>query len=199
LEIFGLVVPIWVLDWTGSGMVVVSLLYLFEKRLGYWYWSNGSLVPYFLLFMAGHQLMLAGLQLTYLIFGVYGLWLWKLELVDDADQADFNARAWYRAGWILSLAIFVFTIGVTDFDGPWAWLEFVVVSLSLLANWATTRKWTWSWPVWLTVNALQAVYFCHFGLWGQFSLQFVLFAMSVYGWRAWVRAPAREPVGHGQV
>jgi nicotinamide mononucleotide transporter len=185
VSVLGWNLPGWVLDWSGSGLVAVSLLFLFEKRLGYWHFSNASLIPYFALFLSGGELMLAGLQASYLVFGVHGLMLWRREHHRDHLGRRFNEAVWYQIGWILSLAIFAYTVAVTDFVDSWAWLEFVIVSLSLVANWATTRKWTWSWPVWLTVNMLQAVYFWHLGLWGQFGLQFVLFALSIRGWAVW--------------
>lgn len=187
MNVFGREVPLWVLDWSGSLLVVASLVFLFRKRIGYWHLSNASLLPYFALFMTGRQFMLAGLQASYLVFGVHGLLLWQLEHRRDTGAGRFNERIWYQIGWILSLLIFAYSVVVTDFVDRWAWLQFVVVSLSLIANWATTRKWTWSWPVWLVVNALQAVLFRHLELWGQFGLQFVLFAMSLQGWSMWRR------------
>jgi nicotinamide mononucleotide transporter len=187
MNAFGISIPIWVLDWSGSALVVVSLVYLFHKRPGYWHFSNASLIPYFALFVSGGELMLAGLQASYLVFGVHGLVLWRLEARRDAGSEGFNEAAWYRAGWLLSLAIFAYTVKATDFVEGWAWLEFVIVSLSLVANWATSRKWTWSWPVWMLVNVLQSVYFAHLHLYGQFALQFALFGMSVHGWSVWHR------------
>jgi nicotinamide mononucleotide transporter len=38
VNVLGWDVPTWVLDWSGSVMVVVSLWYLFEKRITYWHW-----------------------------------------------------------------------------------------------------------------------------------------------------------------
>lgn len=195
MNLFGFEIPTAVLDWTGSSLVVVSLVYLYGKRRAYWHWSNASLLPYFALFLTGRQYMLAGLQLSYLIFGIHGLMLWYREHRRDEGGPTFNERAWYNAGWILSLAIFGYTVAITKFTDRWAWLQFVVVSTSLLANWATTRKWSWSWPVWMTVNVMQAALFKHLNLNGQFFLQFALFAMSAYGWSVWRRAErqARAP------
>ena len=187
MSFLGWDVPTWVLDWSGSVLVVVSLWYLFDKRIAYWHWSNASLIPYFALFASNGQFMLAGLQASYLIFGIHGLLLWRLERARDQDDCRFNEVVWYQIGWVLSLGIFAYTIRVTDFIDRWAGLQFTIVSLSLVANWATTRKWVWSWPVWLVVNALQAVYFNHWHLWGQFALQFVLFSMSLWGWIVWHR------------
>ena len=192
MTLLGVELPLWVLDWTGSVLVVASLVLLFRKRMGYWHLSNASLLPYFALFLSGRQYMLAGLQATYLVFGVHGLLLWRLEHRRDQNGIGFDERRWYRAGWVLALAIFLYTVLVTDFADGWAWLQFTIVSLSMLANWATTRKWTWSWPVWLSVNTMQAVYFAHLRLWAQFLLQFVLFAMSVHGWAVWHRDDRRR-------
>lgn len=185
MNIFGLEIPQWAFDWSGSICVVISLVYLFEKRLTYWHWSNASLLPYFLLFASGAQWMLAGLQVSYLIFGIHGLYLWFLEKRRDRGEIRFNEPAWYAVTWVASLGIFVYTVFLTDFSASWNWLQFAVVSLSLVANFGTTRKWTWSWPVWIAVNTLQAVYFAHLGLWAQFGLQFVLAAMSFKGWNDW--------------
>ena len=91
-------------------MVVVSLWYLFGKRIAYWHWSNASLVPYFALFASTGQFMLAGLQASYLIFGVHGLLLWRLERARDRLGRRFNEAVWYQIGWMLSLAIFALRV-----------------------------------------------------------------------------------------
>lgn len=184
-------IPIWILDWTGSLLVVLSLLFLIPKKLTYWHFSNASLLPYFVLFVAGQQYMLAGLQFAYLIFGIHGYWLWRLERQREQQQKPFNELLWYNLGWVLTLLIFAYTVSVTAFTDRWAWLQFAIVSLSLLANWATTRKWIWSWYVWLPVNLLQAGYFWHFEYFGLFLLQFVLFGLSLRGLIVWRRGHAR--------
>lgn len=185
MSIGGLGIPIWVLDWSGSLMVVASLWFLWHKRPGYWHWSNASLVPYFALFVSTGQYMLAGLQVSYLIFGVHGLLLWRLERLRRDDGRQFAQGPWYAAGWIISLGIFAYTIGVSEFSSFWTWFQLAIVSASLLANMATTRTWVWSWYLWIAVNAAQAVYFWHLSLYAQFGLQFVLAAMSIEGARRW--------------
>ncbi|PYE53527.1 nicotinamide mononucleotide transporter family protein [Deinococcus yavapaiensis] len=180
-------IPQWALDWSGSLCVVVSLVYLWRKSSTYWHWSNLSLLPYFLLFASSAQWMLAGLQITYLLFGIHGLYLWYLESRKSKGEIRFNEPLWYGVTWAASLAIFAYTVAVTDFREAWNWVQFASVTLALVANFGTTRKRTWSWPVWMLVNAVSAVYFQHLGLWAQFGLQFVLAALSVWGWREWAR------------
>lgn len=195
MNVFGLNIPTLALDLSGGICVLVSLYYLWAKRSTYWHWSNLSLLPYFLLFLSGKQWMLAGLQVTYLLFGIHGLYLWHLERQRDLRGVPFREGPWYAVTWVASLAIFAYTVVVTDFSQGWNWVQFVAVTLSLVANFGTTRKWAWSWPVWIVVNAIQAVYFWHSGYWVLFTLQFILAAMSGYGWREWRRDDLRaQPV-----
>jgi nicotinamide mononucleotide transporter len=178
-------VPQWFWDYSGSVFVVISLVYLFRKQITYWHWSNASNIPLFILFMSQGAWQFAGLQVAYLIFGIHGLYLWFLEHRRDRGEIQFNEPLWYAVTWAASLVIFAYTVWVTDFKNPWNWVQFAAVALSLIANFGTTRKWSWSWPVWIVVNAIQAVYFYNAQTWGQFGLQFILAGMSVYGWLEW--------------
>ena len=191
MNLFGVNIPTPLLDYTGALCVLISLLYLVRKQPTYWHWSNASLLPYFLLFASGGQAMLAGLQVTYLIFGVHGLYLWHLEARRDRGEIHFNERRWYGVTWLASLSIFAYTVAVTDFSNAWNWVQFTAVSLALVANFGTTRRWAWSWAVWMLVNAVSAVYYAHLALWGLFALQFVLAAVSAWGWTVWRRDETR--------
>jgi nicotinamide mononucleotide transporter len=184
-------IPTWILDFSGALAVIVSLYFLFAKQRAYWHWSNASLLPYFLLYLSGEQWILAGLQVSYLIFGLHGLYLWLLEERRDRGGARFNEPAWYGVTWAASLLIFAFTVYLTDFSAAWNWVQVGLVVLALIANFGTTRRWAWSWPVWILSNAVGAVFYFHTGYWALFGLQFVLAAMSVYGWREWQRDERR--------
>lgn len=191
IEALGSVPLLTWLDLGGSCLLLVSLLFLIRKHPWYWHFGNLSLLPYFVLFVASGQYMLAGLQVSYLVFGLHGLLLWTLENRRDALRIPFNERIWYNLGWSLALAIFGFTAALSDFSDGWTIVQFVATSLALLASWATTRRWIWSWYVWLGVNAVQAALFFHLGLWAQFGMQWILAALSIQGLLTWMRE--REP------
>jgi nicotinamide mononucleotide transporter len=185
MNIFGLAIPQWFWDYSGSVVVVISLFYLFKKQIAYWHWSNASLVPLFILFAVQGAWLFAGLQVSYLIFGIHGLYLWFLEHRRDRGEIKFNEPAWYAVTWVVSLLIFGYSVYVTDFSDRWNWVQFFTVALSLVANFGTTRKWTWSWAVWIISNLVNIAYFWHTKTWGQFGLQFILIALSIKGWMDW--------------
>ena len=187
MNILGLEIPQWFFDYSGSVAVVISLIYLFRKQIAYWHWSNMSVVPFFILFVAQGAWLFAGLQISYLIFGIHGLYLWFLEQRRDRGEIRFNESAWYAVTWVVSLAIFGYTVYVTDFSNSWNWLQFFIVGIQLIANFGTTRKWTWSWAVWIVSNVMSLVYFSHAQIWGQFGLQFILIALSIKGWMDWAK------------
>ena len=173
-------IPQWIWDWSGSICVAISLYYLWYKRYAYWYFSNASLLPYFVLFVLLGSYMLAGLQVIYFLFGFHGLMLWWFE---DGERP--SARFWRHLTTPLSLMIFLYSAYVTQFTDLWAYLQFVIVAVSIMANWGTTRRYTWSWLAWLPVNVMQAFYFLNLELWALFALQFVLFSMSIKGYLEW--------------
>jgi nicotinamide mononucleotide transporter len=193
MHVLGLEIAQWMLDWSGSLMLVISLVYLWAKRSGYWWWGNLSTLPYFALFVSSGQWLFAGLQASYLLFGIHGQYLWRLEHRRDDRGIHFDEVFWYNVGWVLSLLMFAYATAITDLTTPLNQLQFCATALALAANWATTRKWTWSWYVWIAVNTLQAIFFAEVGYFGLMSLQFVLAAMSVYGALRWRAAAARSP------
>jgi len=190
MRLLGLDIPLWVLDWSGSLMLVVSLIYLWTKRSRYWWWGNASTLPYFGLFVSSGQWLFAGLQASYLLFVVHGQYLWWLERRRDQRGVHFAETFWYNVGWVLSLLMFAYATAITDLTTVLNQVQFAATALALLANWGTTRKWVWNWYAWIVVNALQAIFFEQVGYWGLMSLQFVLAAMSVYGLLQWRAASA---------
>jgi len=169
MHMLGIDVPLWVLDWSGSLMLVISLVYLWTKRSGYWWWGNASTLPYFLLFMSSGQWLFAGLQASYLLFGLHGQCLWWLERRRDQRGIRFTETFWYNVGWVLSLLMFAYATAITDLSTALNQLQFAATALALLANWGT----------------LQAIFFEQVGYWGLMSLQFVLAGMSMYGLLQW--------------
>ena len=71
--------PLVVADWGGSIAGAISIVFLLRKSLGYWYWSIVATLLWLYLFIETESLMVAGLQLFYTAFAVYGIARWHLE------------------------------------------------------------------------------------------------------------------------
>jgi nicotinamide mononucleotide transporter len=179
---------VFLADWGGSILAAISIVCLFRKSLWYWYTGIAANVLWFYLFVTTSTLMVAGLQVSYAVFALYGIGRWRRE-----RHGDRLSGGWDHGGTALALGIFALTVVATSFAGWPSWVEFAAVALSILANWLTAMKLVWCWPVWIATNALFAVLFFHAELWGLFTMQFVFAALSVVGLREWLRDGRRRP------
>lgn len=67
------------------------------------------------------------------------------------------------------------------------WLEIVAFVFTLACVYLNTREHVAAWPLGIVGTALYAALFFNSKLYGDFGLQFVYIASSVYGWYAWSR------------
>ncbi len=65
--------------------------------------------------------------------------------------------------------------------------ELIAVAVTLLAVWLTARQIIWCWPTALVSVTMYAVVFYQAKLYADMGLQGIYFALSVYGWWAWLR------------
>jgi nicotinamide mononucleotide transporter len=65
--------------------------------------------------------------------------------------------------------------------------ELAGVVFGLLYVWLAIRENVWCWPAGIANAALFLVVFFHARLYGAAALQLVYLALSVYGWRQWLR------------
>jgi nicotinamide mononucleotide transporter len=65
--------------------------------------------------------------------------------------------------------------------------ELAGVVFGLLYVWLAIRENVWCWPAGLANAALFLIVFFHARLYGAAALQGVYFALSLYGWRQWLR------------
>lgn len=173
-------IPSWVYDWTGGIIFMISLYYFFNKEPKAWHWSNATLMPYFLLFIATEMWMLAGLQVIYLLFGGHGWFLWKLQ-----QWGNTWASAWEKLAVPFGMVIFFYTVYITQFTDAWAWLQFAIVSLSIVGSVLLVLKRSSSWLIYIVANVLGLVYYPHAGLWALTLVQIGAMVMSVIGYRMW--------------
>ncbi len=173
--------PVSAADWGGSITAAVSIVFLFRKSLWYWYFSIVATTLWFYVFLETDSLMVAGLQIFYTLFALYGIARWQVE------RRGLAVPQWLdHAGAVLALAILAATISLTEFSGWLSWIEPSAVALAILANWLTALKIVWCWPIWITTNVLFAVLFLHLELWGLFVMQFVYGGLSLVGWWTWL-------------
>lgn len=186
-------------EWGGAVAAAICIFALIFKSSGYWVWSivNASL---WLVLFAQDLPMLAGLQVSYIIFSIYGLWQWA----NVRFRIGYDHNVWTdNLGTVIASGIFLYTIiAYSRLEGyaftSWWWVEFFGVAISIASNWMDAFKYKTNWIGWTLTNLLFGPLFFHLGLWGPFALTFLYQAMCCVGFYNWYREE-KEMAARGEV
>ncbi|MGQ0646583.1 MAG: nicotinamide riboside transporter PnuC [Gemmatimonadaceae bacterium] len=145
-----------------------------------------------------------GLQVVYFTLSLYGWYEWKFGgenrsvlRVSRATTrlwlilAGLNLAAWLTLGSILSRS--------TDAAIPW--LDSLLTTTSLCAQWMMTRKILENWVLWIVLDIVYVPTFISRGLYATAALYAIFLVLAVLGWREWKRSltvsVAPRPVEQG--
>lgn len=177
---------------------ILSLLMVgLNLKVNAWAWPLAiiSSILYGLLFARSKLYGEASLQILFVVMSVW--WQWLAGKGED-DQAlrvrALSIRARWVAGGITLLmwpALGAVLTHVTDSDVPY--LDALPTAGSVMGQWLLARKFVDNWPCWLLVNLISMGLFAYKQLWLTVLLYGLFAALSVLGWRVWLRQ-ARSPL-----
>lgn len=179
----------FVQGWGGGIAAVIATFFLVFKSQGYWAWMmvNAGLWTY--LFFHMELPMLAWLQVSILLFSIYGSIQWMLVKYDIGFRLDRRSDV---VGAILASLLFGYSLfAYTGMDG-YAWtmwwaLELGSVVTAILAMWMDAYRYKMNWVMWTVSNCCSAPLFFHLASWGPFYTIFVYQALNVFGYIVWRR------------
>ena len=132
-----------------------------------------------------------GLQVIYFALAAYGWYEWKYggdrrtELaVSRASRRTLASLA--VVNLVLWLTLAVILDRYTDAAIPY--LDSLLATTSLVAQWLMTRKLLESWAVWILVDAVYVPMFVSRGLYPTAVLYLVFLVLALFGWREWKRS-----------
>jgi nicotinamide mononucleotide transporter len=133
----------------------------------------------------------AGLQILYLLLGVYGWWAWLHGGVDrgrlmvrTTTRTEWLAQA--AAGVLLTAALWLFLDRLTSSTVPFA--DALTTALSLLATYGQSRKLVENWWLWIAADLIYIPLYGYKDLWLTSILYVAFLALCVAGLRAWQSA-----------
>jgi nicotinamide mononucleotide transporter len=138
----------------------------------------------------------AGLQILYVLLGLYGWWAWRYG---GAGRSPLIVRAttgkeWLvqaAAGVVLTAGLCLFLDRLTSSTVPLA--DALTTVLSLLATYGQSRKLVENWWLWIVADLIYIPLYGYKRLWLTAILYVAFLALCVAGLRTW-RSALREPV-----
>lgn len=143
----------------------------------------------------------AVLQLVYLSLSVYGWYAW---LRGGTAHTQLRVSRATRMVWVVCVLVVVaFGLGLGAFlarhtDSPVPYLDAMLTSVSLAAQWMMTRKILENWVVWIVADIVYVPMFISRGLpytAGQYLVFLVLALMGYFGWKRSWAADRFTPAG----
>ncbi|GAA2694193.1 MULTISPECIES: nicotinamide riboside transporter PnuC [Actinoplanes] len=178
-----------------TGLLTVGLL----VRQHILNWPLGILNVLLLMLVFGTAGLYAdmGLQVIYVLLGLYGWWAW---LYGGADRTRLVVRTTTRAEW-LALAV----AGVVITGGLWLFLDrltgstvpladALTTALSLLATYGQTRKLVENWWLWIAADVIYIPLYAYKDLWLTAILYLAFLVLCVLGLRSWQAARRAQSV-----
>ena len=170
-----------------TGVANVWLL----ARQNLWNWPVGlaNNALYLVVFLESGLYGDAGLQVVYMVLGLYGWWTWTrrggtvLEITRTPRAAWFALTAAMLAGWLI---LRWFLANYTDSVVP-GW-DGLTTAMSLAAIYGQCRKYVESWWLWIAADVIYIPLYGYKNLWLTSALYAVFLALCVVGLRDWRRA-----------
>jgi len=187
-------------EWVGGVASAIAIACLIFKTQGYWFWSIVNAVLWGWLFYDFQLPMLAGLQIMYILFSVYGLTVWATT----HNRIGYSIEKFKdNFGTLLGFAILAYAVyAYRGLEGyaftAWWYVEFFGVFLSIVAFWMDAFKYRTNWILWSATNVLFFPLFVHNGLFGPAVLTILFQLLCFVGIYKWWK-DQRELVAEGEV
>ena len=170
-----------------------------------WCWPLGmvSVTLYAMVFYEARLYADAGLQVLYFALAVYGWWAWLHGGEDHGKLRVTAVSARTRIALVVAATLGGILLGQTlnrFTDASLPFMDSLLTSFSIAAQWMQTRKLLESWLVWLAVDVLYVGMFVYKELYLTAGLYAVFLGLATMGFLEWRRSmrtaalPASSPV-----
>jgi len=174
--------------------VVITLIAVYlTTRQVIWCWPLGmiSVTLYALVFYQAKLYADMGLQALYFALAIYGWWAWLHGGEDHGELEVSLSSNRMRAVLALIGVVFGVVLGQTlnSFtDASLPFMDSILTSFSIVAQWMQTRKLLEAWLVWLAVDVFYVGMFLYKGLYPTAGLYAIFLYLAVLGFVEWRRS-----------
>lgn len=177
----------WV-EWVAVGITLLAV-YLTTRQI-IWCWPIGmvSVILYGWVFYQAKLYADMGLQALYFALAAYGWWAW-LYGGEDHSELEVSKTTRRRMAFLLAIgSIGGLALGQTlsrFTDASLPFMDSMLTSFSIAAQWMQTRKLLEAWLIWLAVDVFYVGMFLYKGLYPTAGLYAVFLYLAALGFVEW--------------
>jgi len=181
-------------EWLAAITGLVSVILTARRHILSWPIGLVSVVGFLIFFFHIKLYADSGLQVFYLVTGLYGWWHWARGGPNRgrAFIAILGRRA--RLGVVIAVGA---SIGATSWflrhhtDSTTPWMDATVSCMSVAAQLLMMRKVVESWWLWIVIDVLSVWLYAAKGAWVTLGLHTIYLGIATGGLIAWSRALRR--------
>ena len=188
------------LEWSALEVIAAAFgvisVYL-STRQNIWSWPTAivNVALYTVVFYQGRLYGQMGLQPIYLALSVYGWYQW---LHGGEQHTELRvSRAGPRLLGVLAVLSLVLWLALAavlrQTDAALPWLDALLTTTSLVAQWMMTRKILQNWLIWIAVDVVYVPMFVSQGLYATAVLYAAFLVLAVMGYAEWRRSLVMRP------
>lgn len=179
--------------------VTLGLLYLWlEYKANIWLWAVSIVMPvvHGYLYYSKGLYADSGMEIYYVLAGLYGWAVWKFKPHRDAKPMSIThtpprmVPRLFLVYLVLHIGLYEFLSRCTDSTVPY-WDSFTT-ALSVVALWMLSRKLVEEWLVWLVVDVVTVALYFYKGIPFTAGLYTVYSVLAVVGFMRWKRMAAEQ-------
>jgi nicotinamide mononucleotide transporter len=139
----------------------------------------------------------AGLQVAFIVLGLYGWWSWARGVPDPEGSTSSGElpvrrtvpREWVVLGVCTVVGVaFIAWLLTSHTASPAPWWDAIVLVLSLVATYGQAQKLVESWAIWIVVDVVSVPLYASRELLPTALLYAGFGVLCVLGWRDWSRS-----------
>jgi nicotinamide mononucleotide transporter len=182
------------LEWFAALTGLTSVLLTARRSVASWPIGLLSVVVFLVFFFRIKLYADSGLQLFYLVTGLYGWWHWARG---GPDKGRALIGVLTPAQRVICLALAGAGVACTGWflshhtDSTTPWMDSTVSCLSVAAQLLMMRKILESWWLWIVTDVLSLWLYAAKGAWVTWGLHAIYLGIATGGLIAWSRALAR--------
>jgi nicotinamide mononucleotide transporter len=178
------------LEGIAAAFGVVSVYLSTRQNIWSWPTAIANVALYAVVFYNGRLYGQMGLQAIYLVLSIYGWYQWlhggaeKTEL--RVSRASPRLLAVLAAANLVAWVVLAAVLRRTDAALPW--LDALLTTTSLVAQWMMTRKILQNWILWIAVDIVYVPMFMSQRLYATALLYAAFLVLAVMGFVEWRRS-----------
>lgn len=128
------------------------------------------------------------LEIIYIFMAIYGLWHWLYGGKNRTELQVSNLPS-YEALYLLFLVVFLYLLSkyllIHHTSSTIAELDALAMSLSIIGQWLSARKYIESWAIWFINDCIMLVVFYYKELPAHLMLNCLYLFIAIYGYKQW--------------